>query len=597
LYLNHEDLSKYWIIDIEADSLTPTTIWCAVAINCGTNEIVRLVGRDALRTFIQSNPEAIWVGHNALSFDIPQINRLCDTNIPTNRVVDTLVLSYLYDPRIPGGHSLEAWGERFKMPKGDFDDFSKFSQEMLTYCEQDVRITLRLFLAITSRMRKVGFSEKSCQLEHEIRHVVNKQQVNGWYFDIPAASALLADIRQQGRDLESGIREIFPAELVLSKSNQLRRKSDGSYFANVVRDLETYPKVDIDDRNGEYHCFEWSEFNIGSPKQRIERLLSLGWEPTKYTEKGNPQVDEDSLLAFAETSKEPQVKAIAEWLVLFGRGNMINTWLNNVNYDDSRMHGTVFTCGAGTRRMTHSGPNTANIPKAKPKVKYGKECRALWTVGDKTTRRQVGYDAKGLEMRMFGHYLGNPEAARLYIEGDPHQFNADLLSVDRDPIAKNVFYALIYGARDPKLGETGGHDKKWGKWARGVLTERTPGLAELTRQITAEYENGGWIRCIDGGFVRCPSPHAALNYKLQSAGSIAMKQTSIFIDERVQKKGWDVLKVGDIHDEGQHDADARVAEEFGHLCVQAIRDAGEELNFSVPLDGEYKVGLSWAETH
>lgn len=92
--------------------------------------------------------------------------------------------------------------------------------------------------------------------------------------------------------------------------------------------------------------------------------------------------------------------------------------------------------------MTHSSPNTANIPKAHEKVPYGKECRALWTVGDPETRRLVGYDAAGLEMRMFAHYLGIPEVAELYINGDPHQVNADLLGIDRSTV-KNVFYAFL----------------------------------------------------------------------------------------------------------------------------------------------------------
>lgn len=146
------------------------------------------------------------------------------------------------------------------------------------------------------------------------------------------------------------------------------------------------------------------------------------------------------------------------------------------------------------------------------------------------------------------------------------------------------------------MGTTGGHNARWGKNARGLLIDKTPGLKELVA-LVQEEQASGLLETIDGGKIRCPSPHAALNYKLQSAGGIVMKQASIFIDERVQEKGLDAPKVGDIHDEGQHDVAKMDAEEFGSLAVQSIRDAGEELGFSVPLDGEYKVGLSWAETH
>jgi hypothetical protein len=39
------------------------------------------------------------------------------------------------------------------------------------------------------------------------------------------------------------------------------------------------------------------------------------------------------------------------------------------------------------------------------------------------------------------------------------------------------------------------------------------------------------------------------------------------------------------------------AEELGKLQVQSIRDTGEYFNLNCPLDGEYKVGNNWAETH
>ncbi len=174
----------------------------------------------------------------------------------------------------------------------------------------------------------------------------------------------------------------------------------------------------------------------------------------------------------------------------------------------------------------------------------------------------------------------------------------------RDLTVKNGFYAYLYGAGDPKLGRTlkpelqGGAAREYGKWARGVLEKGTPGLARLVADIGDEYkQTGGILRTIDGGFVRCGSTPAALNYKLQSAGAIVMKQAAIHARDVIRQRGLDSLLVGTIHDEGQHDADKRDADEVGRVCVQAIRDAGETLGFRVPLDGNYKVGANWAECH
>lgn len=600
-YLNPtKDLSKYLIFDIETDDIKATKIHVCVVMEAGSGAVH--VFRDAadFRRFAEAHKDHFWVGHNAISFDGPTINRLWGSTLSLSHIVDSLVLSYLYDPRMPGGHSLAAWGERMKFPKGDFNDWTKYSEEMLVYCKQDVALTFRVFLALTARMAKRGFSEKSAKIEHDIRVVVDKQQNNGFWIDIPAAEALRERVIAEQEGLAGPIKELFPPVLKSAGVYDYRIKQDGTPYASFEKHLIKYPQLLLNEEAGNYEVFEWQEFNIGSPAQRLDKLLSIGFKPTKKTKNGNPSVDEDSLVDFANSKKGvPEAQAIADWLILGGRASMLKNWLDHVDREDSRMHGRVFTCGAITRRMTHNSPNTANIPKAKAKVKYGKEMRAIWSVADKDKRRLVGYDAKGLEMRMFGHYLNDPVASELYIFGDPHAVNTanlGLVPEDRDLVVKNGFYAFLYGAQDRRLDLTFNRGKGFGKKAREILLKTTPGLERAVKESQDEQQSG-WIQTIDGGYVRCLSPHAALNSKLQSAGGITMKVASIILDGWCTEKGIDQLKVGDIHDEGQHDVSVMDAEEFGKLAVAAIVAAGEELGFNVPLDGDYKVGLSWAETH
>jgi DNA polymerase-1 len=569
-------------------------------------EVHSFVGHDAIRAFFQGlqGQEVYFVGHNALSFDGPVLKRLCAGAAKLYNTVDTLVLSYLYNPHMPDGHSLEAWGIRMKDPKAHFNDWSQYSPEMDKYCQQDVKLGKKVFKALVARMLRMGFSELSCEIEHEIRDVVNEQQDNGWHFDIAGAQSLVSHLRAEQSALEGPIRLLFPPKLEEVGRYQRRTRKDGSDFASYQRHIESFPEV-RDNGDGTYSTLEWREFNIGSPKQRVSHLLSLGYVPVNFTEAGNPKVDEESLLAFAESSGRPEVKAIADWLVLQGRSTMVEGWLNNVNYDDQCIHGVVLTCAAASRRMIGIKPNTMNIPKAKAKVKYGIECRRLWQA--RPGRREVGGDASGLEMRMFAEYLGNDEAITLFTTGDPHLNNTRNLELPdemRDLTVKNGFYAYLYGAGDPKLGRTlkpelqGDDAGPYGKWARGVLERGTPGLARLVSEIGDEFRaSGGVLKTIDGGFVRCHSRSAALNYKLQSAGSIIMKKASIIARDAIKRKGLDSLLVGSIHDECQFDVHPRDAEEVGQVFVQSIRDAGQALNFRTPLDGAYKVGANWAECH
>jgi DNA polymerase-1 len=577
-----------------------------------SDEVLSFVGHDEIRRFFDGlrGSEAYFVGHNALSFDGGVLARICGGTANVSNTVDTLVLSYLYDPAMPTGHSLAAWGHRLKDPKGDYSDWSGYSAEMDRYCQQDVKLGKKVFKALTTRMLRMGFSELSCEIEHQIREVVDEQQQNGWYFDIPGAQSLLGHMLGEQADLEPSIKLLFPPELVTVGTYERRTKQNGQEFASYLRHLEQFPEI-RHNPDGTYDTLDWREFNIGSPKQRIERLMGAGYVPTDFTPpskthpKGQPKVDEESLLAFAEQSGQPEVKAIAEWLVLQGRTTMVRGWLNSVNYDDHCMHGQVLTCGARSRRMIGFDPNTMNIPKAKPKVRYGTECRRLWRA--RPGRSEMGYDASGLEMRMFAEYLNDDEATRLFTTGDPHLLNTRNLGLPdhmRDLTVKNGFYAYLYGAGDPKLGRTlkpelqGSAAGVFGRQARHIFETGTPGLARLVGAIQDEFSHtSGVLRTIDGGFVRCSSKSAALNYKLQSAGSIVMKVTAILARREIMRKGLDSLLVGSIHDEGQHDVRNEDADEAGRTCVKAISDAGEYLGFHVPLTGQFKVGANWAECH
>lgn len=597
---------KYYYIDCETDSLTPSKIWMMCASRMDQEEIHSFVGHQEVKRFFDElrGQEVYFVGHNAVSFDGPVTARLVGSQVNLSNTVDTLVLSYLYDPALSGGHSLEAWGDRLNDPKGNFHDFSRYSEEMDKYCRQDVKLGKKVAKALWNRMARIGFSEQSCSIEHEIRDVVNEQQSHGWYFDIPGAQSLVSQLRAEQSDLEPAIRELFPKRLGVVGTYQRRVRKDGGEFASFLRHTEQYPEL-RDNGDGTYSTLDWSEFNIGSPKQRVDRLLELGWEPENFTEKGFPKVDEEALVSFAETSGRVEAQSIADWLVLQGRATMVEGWLNNVNYDDHCMHGRIFTCGATTRRMTHSNPNTANIPKAKKKVKYGIECRRLWQA--RPGRREVGYDASGLEMRMFAEYLNHDEATLLFTVGDPHLFNTRNLELPdemRDLTVKNGFYCMLYGGGDAKLGVTlkpelrGDSAREYGKWARERLESRTPGLARLVADIEDEFRGaGGLLRTIDGGFVRCHSKSASLNYKCQSAGAIAMKKAAIIARREIIRIGLDGFYVGNIHDEGQLDCRNDHAERVGEVCVKAIEQAGEALGFRVPLTGDYKEGANWAECH
>lgn len=141
------------------DTSSLKTVHCVCALDIDDGKEYRWRGKDVRQgiNFIALNSQEI-IGFN-VEFD----RRVMCTN---NRIVmpSWVVLQdarrlaksafpngyneYKLPRELWGRHSLEAWGLRLGMEKGDFGkstDWSQWSQEMEDYCMRDVHVTAALF--------------------------------------------------------------------------------------------------------------------------------------------------------------------------------------------------------------------------------------------------------------------------------------------------------------------------------------------------------------------------------------------------------------------------------------------------------------------
>jgi DNA polymerase I-like protein with 3'-5' exonuclease and polymerase domains len=216
----------------------------------------------------------------------------------------------------------------------------------------------------------------------------------------------------------------------------------------------------------------------------------------------------------------------------------------------------------------------------------------------------VGCDASGLELRMLAHYLAiydGGQYARYLLEDDIHTVNQKAAGLETRDQAKTFIYALLYGAGPELMGEIVGGGLKEGILLKRKFMSNMPALRKLKEAIDNKVQRGGTLMGLDGRVLRIRSSHAALNMLLQSAGAVCMKVALIQLFHALGKSKWqhgrEYAFVANIHDEFQAEVIPQHAEDFGKLAVQAIRVAGKELKLNVQLDGEYKVGTTWAETH
>ena len=547
----------------------PNKIFCLVTI-CDKGNTVHYTEDDIHKFKDVASNYSEFIGHNIIGFDAPVINKVLGIDLfKLGKVTDTLILSRLFNPVREGGHSLKAFGLKFGYKKFDFDDFTAFSQEMLRYCIRDVKLLIQVYTLL--QRQSANFSEESIQLEHDVAKIIEQQVANGFKLDIEKAHIFLARLQEKIEETQEKVRETFkPIKIEETFTPKVNNKARG-YVKGVP-----FTKV------------SYQEFNLGSRQQIGQRLINLGWQPKKFTEHGQPIVDEKVL---SEIKDIPEAELINEFLLLQKRVAMIESWIDAVK-EDGRVHGKVITNGAITSRMSHQSPNMAQIPAVYSP--YGKECRELWVVP--SGYKLVGIDASGLELRILSHYMNDKEYINEVINGDIHTTNQTLAGLESRDIAKTFIYAFIYGAGNKKLGTICGRSESYGRQIKERFLQRLPSLARLRKRVDIATRKG-FLKGLDQRKLIIRQRHSALNTLIQGGGAIAMKKALVLLEEYIQQHKLTAIPVANVHDEFQYQVREDQADSLGKLAVQSIVNAGDQLGLRCSLTGEYKIGNNWKETH
>ena len=637
------------VIDIEANSLVkPTNIWLIVCLDIETQQyhIFRRLTEDAeekQRFFEFSQGVETWIGHNILGYDYPVLNSLLGFTLhdPAASCIDTLIISKLVDYSRQG-HSIEAYGEEFGLRKGKFNDFTKYSKELEEYCTRDVDICLRVF-KLYSRVLNDPVWQPSIRLENSFQLVVNDLHNNGFSFNLKRADTLLQKVNKELEELDLEILKAFPPKLKLVKEITPKETKHGTLSKS---DFRWVTDGDLSEFNGGPFCrCSWVPFNPSSHKQIIQVLSQAGWSPTdktqthidtereinrlKYSRSENKELDLSSLNVKLNTLKDTgwkinetnlgtlppsapsPARTLAKRILLESRRRTLTEWLGLVQ-PDNRIHGKFYGIGAWTHRMAHQQPNTANIP-TDAKL-YGLEMRSLWQAP--RNRLLVGADAEGIQLRIFAHYIDDPEFTDALVKGkkddktDPHSLNQRILgSVCKSrQDAKRFIYAYLLGAGLGKLAQVLGCETSEAQEGLDRLLIRYTGLARLKETTIPADAKRGWFSGLDGRKVSIPGDtqgsrkHLVMSGYLQNGEAIVVKRTVLkTLDnlrsvEAFKKSG---LLVDVVHDEVIFEVknDYTLAEKVRDTFCETIAEVGIELGLKCPLAGDGHIGLTWAEIH
>lgn len=645
-----------YIFDIETNGLLDelTTVHCLVMKDLDSGERFSY-GPNTVVEGVRKLAEAdLIVGHNIIGFDLIALRRIFPWFRHIGNVIDTLICARLIWPadvlrpkdirraqqkKFPGNltgyHSLEAWGHRLGEYKSKKVDFSVWTEEMQRYCEQDVEVGQMLLQLIESK----NYSPMALWLEHAVSFIIEEQEQWGVPFDEAAAGALYAALVQSRLDLERELQQMFPPFFMPGK--MFTPKRDNKKMGYVA--------------GAECQKIEETTFNPGSRHHIADRLHRLrGWTPEEFTSSGEPKIDEVVLSKLPW----PEARLLSRYLTVQKRIGQLAEGKEALitAAKDGRIHGEVVTNGAVTGRATHKHPNLAQVPKVKKHKErgvlkgeeggWGWEFRSLFVArAPRFALRQgpwvmVGADASGLELRMLGHFMARWDGgayAKEVVQGDVHTVNMNAIGLLIRDVAKTWFYAFVYGAGDEKLGKTAKVSAEeiatyktkrrelWGYVSsrqkkkckatddytiaciikggllRAKFLKNLPALGSLVAAVKDKHEKQQHLVGLDKRLLHTRSDHSALNTLLQSAGALVCKLWLVLMHRALLRRGfipgYHFAQVLWIHDEVQILAHPEVADEIGKIAVEAVREAGEVFGLKVPLDGEYKIGNTWAETH
>lgn len=649
------------VFDIETDGLldSVTKLHCVAVSNVHTGETVtyydgpirhptRQGSLDDFCRRISGNSTDLWVGHNILGYDLPCLRKLYpDLDLSKLRTFDTLVVSRvqyfnladrdfrsknreLISRGMVGLHGLEAWGLRLQVPKLPKPDFDTLTVGMLEYCIQDVRTNVSLFLKEWADTQNGAVPWVS--LEQEFSQCIDQVMRAGVLFDYPASEKLERVLKVAKLEAEEDLRN-YP-EFGDWEEHYVTPKKKIAKTRKVI--FNPTSRTDIEyvllNRLGFQKKIRTHPRGLPPPpakeKEKMRKYLQKcvltapeGSDPLRLldlTDTGKAKISEDTLEAIEE--QVPAAKALGRLFMLQKRLSQLRS-LQIAVQKDGRIYGQIGHNGTVSGRCNHFQPNMTQYPAVdKP---YGKEFRNLFVAS--VGCRIVGADAKGLELRGLSHFL-SPYDGGAYalscVEGDPHTVNQQNAGLATRAQAKTFIYALVYGAGAAKLGLIVGRGEVEGRGLKERWISSTPGATEFFESIPetllkrgqAEYRENSFtgskklvlrpnahLRGLDGRPLYIRAMHSAPNTLIQSWGAVVMKRVTVQVFREAAAKGWKLGKdwrmVLHVHDEFQCEVREGIADAFKETVLSCFNKAGEDLRCRVRIDGDAKVGTTWAETH
>lgn len=429
--------------------------------------------------------------------------------IPAGRMLDGMLAKYILNEEKPNGlkemvtrylPEFSGYQNENNLDKLPWD--KKPLEPLSKYGCLDTDCTFRLMLFFEKKLIDTGLYSLYRNLIMPASLVLTEAEKNGLYLDRTFNEKLLHEYKT---NLESAKNKCLDIPKVKKYTRKLIESRVNNYIESIEKELEELDynnpkdKRKIDSRENKISNIKAGIFttkkelqlieplNLGSPTQLKSLLFSdegFGFPINKYTDKGEPSTDEDTLKELRLTVKKPDSpKAIFLDNLLDYRGvqkmytTFIEGWHDKVQ-DDDCLHGQYKIIGTTSGRLSSSEPNMQQIPKTSVDPNIKKQLISP------SGTLYMALDYSQAELRIMAHLSGDETYLTAFREGkDPHLAIAakkygvsyeealEIMESDDHPDkkiwkvrrkqAKQVAFGIIYGIQarllavklsDPKEG-------------------------------------------------------------------------------------------------------------------------------------------------
>ena len=534
-----------------------------------------------------ANGNRFWTAHNAV-FDLGWLQAYGWH--PRGEVRCTMLASKLLNNGMPNlKHGLAAVAKRYldidvdkEQQRSDWS--AELTEAQIRYAAKDVEILCELDAPMHQQIAQAGLSG-AYSLECRALQGMASMANNGLPFSRDALQGIEVDyekdIENLGREFHLELDEALPREAKLPRHEDgtfnLRARESGSIRLGTK---------------------QYAGFNIGSPKQLLEKMTLVLGETPIDAKTQKPSASRTALREYA--GNHSVVATYLQWKKAEKRRQMVASLLKHQS-PDGFVRSSYWQLGAETGRMTCSDPNLQQVPRD-AQFRESVIAPEGWSF--------IGADFSQMELRLLAVVAEDENMCTAFMEGqDLHSVTSEALGCERQ-ISKSANFGLAYGS-----GAKGLRNYAAGMGVQITLQEATSvreqwldtyyGVRAWHRRLARESDKTagqmasirvpvtGLRRFLPGDMNRLT---VRSNTPIQGAGAAILKCAIGSLWKHLQ--GSEEAKLcAAIHDELLLLVRKGQEEKWMEVLRVAMESAEAKWLGAVPAVADVKTGDSWAACH